>query len=426
MRGAIAMLLAPASVALGIGVLGSSPASAATLGSNQQQVFDWFVSQGLNPVATAGLVGNLDYESGGVNPNASQCGSQEVAPPAGYCGVGIAQWTWGANSNSLRWEDLVGLANIKGESGVTFGTADPNSFPSLDVQEQYVWQELNTTYRPLLGQMQACAAQAPVSAAIQCATYAVQSGYEVPQNHLDENPNPGCASPPNFCTRYADAMAIYDAYAVPYEPTGVTIAGVNWTQVALSWQPSEAATGYTILRNGAVIGSTSTNSYLDTGLAAGASYDYTVEATNSNGVSSPSAATGVTTFPAISAFTASRATLPKAGGSLTLSAWSPGATYYNYLYAASSGGAPLKGWAPRTVWPSQPNQLSLTLPPNSSPAPKTYSFSAWSYNASGASQPATVAVTVSGTATHKAQYAGHSERAATGVARFRYQLTTGN
>lgn len=385
LRAIVAMVLAFISVPT-VAVLDATPGSAAPLlGSNQQGAYDWFVGQGLPAAAAAGLVGNLDYESNGVNPDASQCGSNEEAPPQSYCGVGIAQWTWGQNSQSYRWEDLVGLARIEGDNTIGFGTTDPNSFPSLSVQEQFVWQELHTTDQATLGQIEGCATRQPISAAIQCATYAVQSGYEVPQNSTDENPNPGCVTPPGFCDRNADAEAIFQAYATPFTPSGLTVRGASSSAVTLSWQSSVASTGYEILRDGVVIGSTAGTTYTDTRVAPGTQYSYAVEGTNSNGVSTPSPAVAALTVPAQPSLSASASTLDALGGAVTVTAAAAGASSYNYAYASSPGARPIGTWKPGDVWTDAGSKAVLVIPPNTSTRPETYAIWASATNSAGTS-----------------------------------------
>ncbi|MDO3380763.1 carbohydrate-binding protein [Gilvimarinus algae] len=81
----------------------------------------------------------------------------------------------------------------------------------------------------------------------------------------------------------------------PAIPTGVQVTATTASSVSLSWNASANAEGYDVLRNGAVVGSTTGTQYQDTGLAAGTSYDYAVRAYNSDGESSPSAAITATT-----------------------------------------------------------------------------------------------------------------------------------
>lgn len=410
---AAAAALGLIAVLIGIGVVVGAPGYAAPLGSNQESAFDYFVSQGLPPAAAAGLVGNLDYESAGVNPAASQCGWDEEAPPASYCGVGIAQWTWGQDSETTRWEDLVGLANIEGETGVTFGTTDPNDFPSLSVQEQFVWQELNTTYRSVLGQIEGCAGQRPVLSAIQCATYAVQRGYEAPQNYTDGDPNPGCVTPPGFCDRYADAVAVFETYATPAEPLGLEVRAANSRAVALSWLPASRAAGYEVLRNGVVVGATTGTTFVDAGVDPGTSYRYAVESTSATGVSDPAPAVAATTAPPAPSVSASPSALTDAGGVVTLGLSAAGATSFNYAYALSPGAVPIRGWSPGTRLIGRSAGLHLGIPANPSTQPETYSILATATNAGGTSYSGGITITVGGRRASLARTSKRSRRART-------------
>jgi tail lysozyme len=78
-----------------------------------EQVFDYFTGQGLTPAQAAGIVGNLQQESG-LDPSAS----------GGY----LAQWLGGR---------LAGLERLARARRV------PVTSPQL--QAEYIWQELNTT-----------------------------------------------------------------------------------------------------------------------------------------------------------------------------------------------------------------------------------------------------------------------------------------
>ena len=72
---------------------------------NARLAFDYFVSQGLSPVQAAGIVGNLQGESGqGINPQAVNRGDGRD----GSDSVGIAQW------NSTRAQALRDYAASKG------------------------------------------------------------------------------------------------------------------------------------------------------------------------------------------------------------------------------------------------------------------------------------------------------------------------
>ena len=89
---------------------------AASTFPNDGVAFQFFVAKGLTAAQAAGVVGNLDQESG-MNPGAVQSGGP---------GRGIAQWSVGG-----RWDSLVAYANAAGRSPW-----------SLQLQLDYVWHEL--------------------------------------------------------------------------------------------------------------------------------------------------------------------------------------------------------------------------------------------------------------------------------------------
>ncbi|HUD11364.1 MAG TPA: fibronectin type III domain-containing protein [Candidatus Saccharimonadia bacterium] len=87
----------------------------------------------------------------------------------------------------------------------------------------------------------------------------------------------------------------------PTVPTNLTATAVSGTQINLSWTASTdnvGVAGYTVFRNGTQIATvTNGTSYADTGLAVGASYQYTVAAYDAAGnVSAQSAAATATTL----------------------------------------------------------------------------------------------------------------------------------
>ncbi|HTB48477.1 MAG TPA: fibronectin type III domain-containing protein [Verrucomicrobiae bacterium] len=84
-------------------------------------------------------------------------------------------------------------------------------------------------------------------------------------------------------------------------PTGLTKTSSTYTTIGLSWTaPSPTSgcsiTGYKVFRNGSQVGAPTTNSFPDTGLTAGSSNTYTVEAVDSgSNISSQSAGATFTT-----------------------------------------------------------------------------------------------------------------------------------
>jgi RHS repeat-associated protein len=140
------------------------------VGRRQSYAYHYFRSKGLTRAQAAGVVGNLQFESGGaLNPRQAQYG--------GGPGRGIAQWTYG----SSRWTGLVSFAHGRGHSWANFQT-----------QVQYVWHELRTTHS---GALSAVKSAGSVSAA----TDAFMRGYEAP-------------GVPNFADRLRYANQIYHRF----------------------------------------------------------------------------------------------------------------------------------------------------------------------------------------------------------------------
>jgi fibronectin type 3 domain-containing protein len=135
------------------------------------------------------------------------------------------------------------------------------------------------------------------------------------------------------------------ALAITQKPlalTGLSATPGN-TSVALMWNASSVATGYTILRSTSSgqevpVGTSATNSFTDTGLTNGATYYYTVVATNSFGQGPASNEATALPWSAIApAAPAGLTTLP--GLNQVLLSWNPvaGATSYTVERATASG-----------------------------------------------------------------------------------------
>ena len=83
----------------------------------------------------------------------------------------------------------------------------------------------------------------------------------------------------------------------PPAPTGLAVTATTGTTVSLSWSASAGASGYTVYRNGVVVGTPTATSYTDTGLNPGTTYTYAVAANGPGSVSAPSASVTATTTP---------------------------------------------------------------------------------------------------------------------------------
>jgi 1,4-alpha-glucan branching enzyme len=87
----------------------------------------------------------------------------------------------------------------------------------------------------------------------------------------------------------------------PPTPQNLGITGITTNQISIGWGASGGATGYIVKRGGSPIATTSTNVYTDSGLSVGVQYCYSVDATNSFGVSADSTTVCATTIPATTA-----------------------------------------------------------------------------------------------------------------------------
>jgi chitinase len=82
----------------------------------------------------------------------------------------------------------------------------------------------------------------------------------------------------------------------PSAPSGLAVTGTTSSSAALSWtSPGGTVSGYNVYRNGSKIGTTTSTSYTDSGLAASTKYTYSVTAYNTIGESAPSASVSATT-----------------------------------------------------------------------------------------------------------------------------------
>ena len=97
-------------------------------------------------------------------------------------------------------------------------------------------------------------------------------------------------------TSAASVSATIDT-SLPNAPTNLT-ATVSGDSVALSWDTIGDATSYKVYRDGSLLGSVSSNSFTDSGLADG-TYFYEVTAVNTNGESTSKASVSATVYTAL-------------------------------------------------------------------------------------------------------------------------------
>jgi MYXO-CTERM domain-containing protein len=91
--------------------------------TNDKAAFDYFLGKGLTNFQAAGIVGNLDQESG-VDPTAVQAGGP---------GRGIAQWSVGG-----RWD------TDANDNATWYAAQQGQSVDSLQLQLDFIWYELTT------------------------------------------------------------------------------------------------------------------------------------------------------------------------------------------------------------------------------------------------------------------------------------------
>ncbi len=96
---------------------------ASDLFANDQTAYDYFLGKGLTNFQAAGIVGNLDQESG-VDPSSVQQGGP---------GRGIAQWSVGGRWDTDANDNVLAYASKQGQSST-----------SLTLQLDFIWYELTT------------------------------------------------------------------------------------------------------------------------------------------------------------------------------------------------------------------------------------------------------------------------------------------
>ncbi|HVJ22041.1 MAG TPA: phage tail tip lysozyme, partial [Polyangiaceae bacterium] len=102
---------------------------------NDEVVYDYYVGKGLTNFQAAGVVGNLEQESG-LDPTIEQYG--------GGPGRGLAQWSTGG-----RWD------TAEGDNVLDFAAQQGQSATSLGLQLDFIWYELTTFPNYGLAELQA-------------------------------------------------------------------------------------------------------------------------------------------------------------------------------------------------------------------------------------------------------------------------------
>lgn len=113
----------------------SGGATSLTGSQNGEKIFNFLISKGLTPVQAAGLMGNLQAESG-LNPRRVQstptpAGDKDTMTIDNQTGYGLAQWTSSGRQTGLH------------AAALAAGTIDGDLLTQLN----YLWTELNAGYK---------------------------------------------------------------------------------------------------------------------------------------------------------------------------------------------------------------------------------------------------------------------------------------
>ncbi|HTZ45427.1 MAG TPA: phage tail tip lysozyme [Jatrophihabitans sp.] len=206
---AIAVLGVLACVAAGSTAVlaGSSPASASAGDPVANQVaFDFFLSKGLTNVQAAGIVGNLDQESG-MSPTAVQSGGP---------GRGIAQWSVGGRWDTSYHNNVQWYASTQGESA-----------SSLDLQLNFIWYELTQYSGYGLSDLEAASTVSAATAAFQ-----------------DEFEQCGSCDPSARLSYANSAQSSFGTDLIPNSQSGTTVNTAGYQHIFASTTAGSIAERY--------------------------------------------------------------------------------------------------------------------------------------------------------------------------------------
>lgn len=144
---------------------------------NAEQIFNFFVDSGYDPVVAAGFIGNMSAESG-LNPRALEPGTTGDAPIAGR-GYGLVQWTFPERQNPL-----IEQAAAKGKPVY-----------DMQVQLEYVVWELENKFKGMHDRIKNIEKETPNPGTelVDKATEIIEIYYET---HAGINPSLPETSPP--------------------------------------------------------------------------------------------------------------------------------------------------------------------------------------------------------------------------------------
>jgi hypothetical protein len=189
--------------------LGQAEQDVTTAYANDEPAFDYFISKGLTNFQAAGIVGNLDQESG-VDPYSVQADGP---------GRGIAQWSVGG-----RWDTTSGGNNM-----LAYAAARNEDAHSLQAQLEFIWFELTTEGYGF--------ADLKATTNVDDATIVFMAQYEICGNCVQTQ-------------RVNDAQAVLDAYgAIPYGGSFVSQTWPLASAPAFKLKCGESVPAEIVLRN---------------------------------------------------------------------------------------------------------------------------------------------------------------------------------
>lgn len=167
-----------------------------------------------------------------------------------------------------------------------------------------------------------------------------------------------CSNTGNFVTELYDSV-IAGPVGPPPAPGNPSQTGCGTSWISMTWPTSTGATSYDLYRNGAYAYNTSGDTWTDTGLLMGATYQYYVKAKNANGDSPASGAvymyvqTDVTSAYTHSNLTTTSVTLSLGGavtGAVQYHAYQTAGGANTYLGSSSNLTINLSGLNPGTLY----------------------------------------------------------------------------
>ena len=200
----------------------TTPAAAPTAASTEKKIWNFLIGKGLNAYAVAGIMGNLEAESG-LNPRNLQntyekrIGLNDEAYTAAVdtgtytnfvkdaAGYGLAQWTY-----HTRKQGLLNKAKVAGKS-----------IGDLNIQLSFMWDELRG-YTKVMQQLKAAGSVAEAASAFML-------GYERPADQSATAQKKRASYGQKYFDKYAESSGATPTPAGKNEPDTAYKVGRNYT-----------------------------------------------------------------------------------------------------------------------------------------------------------------------------------------------------